>query len=129
MKKLTKLQFIVILVAQISVGFTTGYFIGRQTTAEVVTVEKLPMPTAPLASADPLSQNSAPDDTASLMVNINTATALELTQLPGVGEVLAGRIIEYRQTNGAFLTIYDITDIAGIGEKTLEEIEAFITVS
>ncbi len=62
------------------------------------------------------------------LVNINTATAMELETLPGVGEVTAQRIIEYREANGPFETIEEIQDVSGIGPKTLKGIEEIITV-
>lgn len=56
------------------------------------------------------------------IININTASAAELELLPGIGPALAGRIIEYRQSHGAFRTVEDLTNVRGIGEKTLERL-------
>ena len=61
-------------------------------------------------------------------ININTATSQELQTLRGIGPALARRIIEYRQTSGGFSTVDDLTNVKGIGEKTLEKIRASITV-
>lgn len=55
-------------------------------------------------------------------VNINTATADELDELPGVGPVIAGRIIEEREKNGAFAYPEDLLGVKGIGEKTLQRL-------
>ena len=52
-------------------------------------------------------------------VNINTATAEQLTALPGVGEVIAQAIIEYRDNNGAFRSLDNLLSVKGIGEKKL----------
>jgi competence protein ComEA len=60
-------------------------------------------------------------------VNLNTATATELETLPGIGPVLAQRIVEYRQTHGPFQTIEDVMDVAGIGPATFEEIQDLIS--
>ncbi len=60
-------------------------------------------------------------------VNINTCTKEELMTLPGIGEVLAQRIIEYRQGN-PFRTIEDIMNVSGIGDKKFESIKDLITV-
>ncbi len=60
-------------------------------------------------------------------ININTATQEELETLPGIGPVIAQRIIEYRQTNGNFQTIEDIQKVPGIGAKTFEKMQAMIT--
>ncbi|MGD2165846.1 MAG: helix-hairpin-helix domain-containing protein [Anaerolineae bacterium] len=61
-------------------------------------------------------------------VNINTATAGELETLPGVGEVTAQRIIEYREANGPFETIEEIQDVSGIGVKTFEGLRDVVVV-
>ena len=61
-------------------------------------------------------------------VNINTADKEALSSLPGVGPVIAGRIIEYREKNGPFKNIAEITKIKGIGEKISQKIKDLITV-
>ena len=61
-------------------------------------------------------------------ININTATVSELTQLPGIGETIAQRIIEYRQTHGKFQKLDDITLVKGIGQKTFDKIKNNISL-
>ncbi len=61
-------------------------------------------------------------------VNINTASADELTALPGVGEVIAARIVAYRRENGPFERIDQIMEVRGIGAKTHEKLRPLITV-
>ena len=53
-------------------------------------------------------------------ININKASAEELSQLKGVGEKYAAKIIEFREKNGPFKTPEDITKVPGIGAKTFE---------
>ena len=53
-------------------------------------------------------------------VRINTATAVQLEALPGVGPVLAGRIAAYRDEHGPFTAVEDLLDVPGIGEGKLE---------
>lgn len=60
-------------------------------------------------------------ETPSGKININTATVSELMTLDGIGEVKAKAIVEYREQNGYFKSINDITLVKGIGEKTLEK--------
>ena len=62
-------------------------------------------------------------------ININTADAAELEKLPGIGEVKAEAIIQYRKSYGRFKTIHDITRVSGIGEKTFEKIKDLISVN
>ena len=79
------------------------------------------------------SFDKAPEGTdsaseASGLVNINTATAEQLKSLPGIGDAVAGRIIKYREENGAFKEISDIMKISGIKEKLFSKIKDNITV-
>ncbi len=53
-------------------------------------------------------------------ININTAPEEELVKLKRVGPVIAGRIIEYRETRGPFQRPEDIMKVKGIGQKTWE---------
>jgi len=64
----------------------------------------------------------------SAKININTANANMLQTLPGIGPVLSGRIIEYRNQNGLFGVIADIKDVSGIAEKKYEGIKDLICV-
>lgn len=66
--------------------------------------------------------------TATEKININKATAEQLTEIKGIGEKYAERIIEYREKNGPFEKIEDIMQVKGIGEKKFEAIKDFITV-
>ena len=62
------------------------------------------------------------------LININIATADELMSLPGIGEVIASRIIEYREQNGGFDNIEEIKEVSGIGDAKFEAIKDLITV-
>ena len=61
-------------------------------------------------------------------MNVNTATATELEALPGVGEVIAQGIVDYRTENGPFASVDDLLDVSGIGDATLEKIRDQVTV-
>lgn len=65
---------------------------------------------------------------ASGLININTATAQQLQSLPGIGEVLSQRIIEYRDAHGAFQSVGELLNVSGIGEKKLEAIWDLVTI-
>jgi competence protein ComEA len=60
-------------------------------------------------------------------VNINTADVATLESLSGIGPVLAQRILDYRQANGPFARIEDITNVSGIGQATFEALRDQIT--
>ncbi len=61
-------------------------------------------------------------------VNINTADKETLTSLPGVGEVKAEAIIQYRKDHGEFKNTEDLVNVKGIGSKTLEKLAKEVTI-
>lgn len=63
------------------------------------------------------------------VININTADKDELMIIPGIGEVTAQRIVDYRDVNGAFANSSDIMNVRGIGEKKYSEIKDYIITS
>lgn len=67
-------------------------------------------------------------DDASGKINLNSASLEELKTLPGIGQVKAEAIVEYRNTVGNFNSTEQITEVSGIGKATLEKIKAKITV-
>ena len=63
------------------------------------------------------------------VVNVNTASSEQLQMLPRVGPALAGRIIEFRETNGPFQAVDEILAVKGIGETSFEKLEPYIVTS
>jgi competence protein ComEA len=80
------------------------------------------------ASGSGSSVPSVGGDATPSKVNINSASAVELEALPGIGEVIAGLIVDYRTANGPFGSVDDLLDVSGIGEVTLENIRDLVTV-
>ena len=62
-------------------------------------------------------------------ININTATAEQLEALPGIGEVIASRIIEYREENGSFRSVDDLIHVQGISDQSIDEFRDLVTTS
>ena len=76
---------------------------------------------SPVSSA--VAVNSAPDT-----IRLNSATMEELMTLDGIGEVLASRIIAYRDTHGGFRSLEELMEVEGIGQKRLDAIRGQLTL-
>ena len=63
-----------------------------------------------------------------LILNLNTATLSQLEALPGIGPVLAKRIVEFRQKKGGYRRIEELLAIPGISEKKWKVLRAYLTV-
>ncbi|MBC2716254.1 MAG: helix-hairpin-helix domain-containing protein [Desulfobacteraceae bacterium] len=61
-------------------------------------------------------------------INLNTATAEDLTQLKGVGEKIAESIVQYREENGLFKSVADLEQVKGIGPKILADNADLLTI-
>jgi competence protein ComEA len=70
----------------------------------------------------------APDRSGVQIVDINTADCDTLETLPGIGPVLAQRILDYREQHGPFSDISELIAVKGIGEKTMDQLRPIITV-
>ncbi|WP_455245997.1 ComEA family DNA-binding protein [Petrachloros mirabilis] len=77
------------------------------------------LPVSPRPSTRPVSEK----------LNLNVATEQEIESLPGIGPVLAGRIVEYRQSRGAFRNVGQLRHVKGIGKKKFDRIRTLISVS
>jgi competence protein ComEA len=76
-----------------------------------------------------LTVGSSPEGAAFQKININRADAWLLEALPGVGEVKAQAIVEYRSTNGIFHDINELARVLGFSENTVENLKDLITVN
>ena len=81
-----------------------------------------------LACALPLAAAPGDDEPAAIRVDLNRAGVVELMELPGVGEKVAERIVEYRKENGPFRETRELMNVRGIGEKTFLKLEKLLTV-
>ena len=81
--------------------------------------------TAPPRTTAVLERSTEP---AFLLLDINAATAEELTQLKGIGEHIAAEIVKYRISSGGFKNIEEIMNVSGIGEATFNDISSHIYV-
>ncbi|GAB4100109.1 hypothetical protein GCM10028789_22730 [Sinomonas halotolerans] len=81
-----------------------------------------------VSSGQPGGTTGAASGAGGAKVNLNTATAEELTSLPRVGPVLAQRIVDYRAAHGRFTAPEDIDAVEGVGPKMLESLLPLVTV-
>ena len=87
-------------------------------------------PIQPIATQVPAASpvTAAAPAKADSKVNLNRASADELQALPGVGPVLAQRMVEWRKAHGRYRTVDDLQEVKGIGKKRMEQLRSFVTV-
>ena len=98
--------------------------------------ETPPVPSPPAAPAGGQPASGGAGNTsgtsgasaASALVNLNTADAAALDTLPGVGPVLAQRILDWRTEHGRFSSVDELGEVSGIGDKALERLRSKVTV-
>jgi competence protein ComEA len=97
---------------------------------ESTTAEEAPPATKPRAapkkSAAKPAARPAPAPKGDEAVHVNTATVAQLTVLPGVGEKLAQRIVDYRNANGPFKNMKALAQVSGVGPALQKRIEGRI---
>lgn len=71
-------------------------------------------------------KSQLPVEVKPVLLNINTASAEELQTLPSIGPQTAQKIIQYREENGDFTSVDALTEVKGVGEKTLEKVKPYI---
>ena len=86
-----------------------------------------------LAGHAPAAAASAPAPKAGASearpVDINTADAVSLESIPGIGKSLSQRIIAFREKNGPFQSVDDLLKVQGVGEKSIQKLRPYLTVA
>lgn len=113
-----KAKYALISVTMMICIFTCGLLVGRNLNRSNISVMQIVNTsiTSNLANAE------------SNKVNINTATIDELTLLPGIGNTIAQRIIDYRENIGPFRSKTDLYNVDGIGKEKLTLIYDYIII-
>ncbi len=110
-------------------AFTLGFFLGRNQNQGFLTISvPAHMQTAPAETTAAAETPTEETHAIVFPIDINRAGKEELMALPGIGEVLAGRILTYRDQNGSFSAPEGLMNVEGIGEKRMEAIWDLITV-
>mgnify|MGYP003305253210 CR=1 FL=1 len=125
-----KPQWILIGITGAFVCLLLGIFIGRNLTGSYVSVGNLGNSEQVSVNTSDTSSGTSEDfsEKKDGKININTADAKQLALLPGIGEVLAQRIVDYRTEFGLFESVDDLTNVNGIGEKKLEQLKPYAKV-
>ena len=128
MAAMTRFDKIVLGLTAAFLVVTGGYFVsGQLGEAEYqVTVSKQ----APAVSASlPEVEDGYPDSLLEgEVIDLNTASAADLTRLPGIGEKRAQAIVDYRESSGPFQSVEELTEVKGIGEGILAQVYDYVTV-
>ena len=105
-------------------AFVLGYFSGLNAPGE-----QIPVTVTAVAQEQPAPVAATPKSGGdSVLIDLNLASKEDLETLPGIGSVLAERILEYRKEHGRFVSKEQIMDVEGIGEVRYAELEQLITV-
>lgn len=81
----------------------------------------------PKDAGSTMPSESLPHEPDDGRIDINTATLEDFESLPGIGPTMAKRVIDYRNINGRFDVVEDLTEVSGIGDKTIEKLRDKIT--
>lgn len=120
---------ILIVITVAFAAFTLGFFLGKNHSSESVTLSvPAAMQTVPAETTEPGTQEPIPEPTITFPINICSAGKEEFMALPGIGDVLAQRILSYREEFGGFSRVEDLLNVEGIGQKRFEDIIDLITI-
>ena len=122
-----KYNLLIPIICAVIFVFFMGYYIGRRSKIPVITF--VPSETERVETSYSTTERSMPSEEAEDgLINLNTADFLELKSLPGIGDSLAQRIIDYREGHGGFHSVLELMDIEGIGQKKFDAIKDLVTV-
>ena len=120
---------LLLVITIVFAAFTLGFFLGKNGTREEITVSvPRELTVVPTAAPKPVTEPTEETQGIVFPISINAAGKEEFMALPGIGEVLAQRILDYRQDHGSFSSPEELLNVEGIGKQRLEEILDLITI-
>lgn len=120
---------ILVILTIVFAAFTLGFYLGQNRSDAPVTLSvPVSMQTVPAETMVTEAEETIPVPVISFPININLAAKEEFMALPGIGDVLAQRILTYREETGSFDAVEDLLNVEGIGKKRFEEIYDLITI-
>ena len=120
---------VLVVLTLVFAAFTCGLYIGRNHSAEAMTVSvSASMQTSPPQTTAPKEESVPETEAITFPIDINRAGKEEFMALPGIGEVLAQRILDYREEKGPFTNVEQLMGVKGIGKTKMEEMLDLITI-
>lgn len=120
---------ILVMITLVFAAFTSGLYLGRSHGAAPITVSvPSSMQTLPPKTIQAAEVPTEETTGITFPIDINRASAEEFMVLPGIGEVLAQRILDYRKEYGPFENAESLMNVEGIGQKRMEQILDLITI-
>lgn len=117
---MAKQQWILVGITGVFLCLLVGIFVGRNLTDSYIPLDK---------AVESGSQNTSENaQAADGRIDLNTASLQQLQMLPGVGETIAQRILDYRTAHNGFTTIAELMEVEGIGEKKFTQIQPYVKI-
>lgn len=119
---------VLVMVTLLFAGFLIGFSAGRYSRMDNVIISvRENMLTQPTATEAPILETAIATEAVVFPIDINLADKEDFMKLPGIGEVLAIRILTYREKNGSFSHVTELMNVEGIGQTRMEAILDYVT--
>lgn len=120
---------VLLVITIVFAAFTFGFFLGRnQNQGEMFVAVPEKIMTVPSIQTESIEEPTEDTEEISFPIPINQADKEEIMALPGIGDVLAERIIAYRKEHGEFSAVEELLNVEGLGKKRLEAILDLISI-